>query len=107
MPGCIEMGRSATNCVAGRLVWGAVNIEQPVKFGLERATGLEPATSSLGSWHSTTELRPHYISIYPIPPKFQTRRIALKSHGGYVPPRIDLFVIIWRPFYVISLSAEA
>src|SRR5262249_55072971 len=26
-------------------------------FG-ERATGLEPATSSLGSWHSTTELRP-------------------------------------------------
>jgi hypothetical protein len=26
----------------------------------ERATGLEPATSSLGSWHSTTELRPRY-----------------------------------------------
>ena len=25
---------------------------------VERATGLEPATSSLGSWHSTTELRP-------------------------------------------------
>ncbi len=25
---------------------------------LERATGVEPATSSLGSWHSTTELRP-------------------------------------------------
>src|SRR5262249_31644729 len=24
----------------------------------ERATGVEPATSSLGSWHSTTELRP-------------------------------------------------
>ena len=30
---------------------------------LERETGLEPATSSLGSWHSTTELLPlsqHY-----------------------------------------------
>ena len=27
-------------------------------FRRERATGLEPATSSLGSWHSTTELRP-------------------------------------------------
>src|SRR5215467_9905855 len=26
---------------------------------LERETGLEPATSSLGSWHSTTELLPH------------------------------------------------
>src|ERR1700722_11606756 len=25
---------------------------------VERATGVEPATSSLGSWHSTTELRP-------------------------------------------------
>ena len=25
---------------------------------LERETGLEPATSSLGSWHSTTELLP-------------------------------------------------
>jgi hypothetical protein len=28
----------------------------------ERATGFEPATSSLGSWHSTAELRPHYRS---------------------------------------------
>ena len=25
---------------------------------MERETGLEPATSSLGSWHSTTELLP-------------------------------------------------
>ena len=25
---------------------------------MERATGVEPATSSLGSWHSTTELHP-------------------------------------------------
>ncbi len=25
---------------------------------LERPTGFEPATSSLGSWHSATELRP-------------------------------------------------
>ena len=28
---------------------------------LERATGVEPATSSLGSWHSTTELRPRRL----------------------------------------------
>ncbi len=27
-------------------------------LNLERETGLEPATSSLGSWHSTTELLP-------------------------------------------------
>jgi hypothetical protein len=30
---------------------------KPLK-SLERATGVEPATSSLGSWHSTAELRP-------------------------------------------------
>jgi hypothetical protein len=29
----------------------------------ERATGFEPATSSLGSWHSTTELRPRTICL--------------------------------------------
>src|SRR5260370_26762724 len=28
------------------------------RLGGERATGFEPATSSLGSWHSTPELRP-------------------------------------------------
>jgi hypothetical protein len=28
---------------------------------LERAMGLEPTTSSLGSWHSTTELRPLFF----------------------------------------------
>ena len=27
-------------------------------FGRKRASGFEPPTSSLGSWHSTTELRP-------------------------------------------------
>jgi hypothetical protein len=38
--------------------------------GLERETGIEPATSSLGSWRSTAELLPlivrqvhHYISV--------------------------------------------
>jgi hypothetical protein len=40
-----------------------------MSFG-ERETGLEPATSSLGSWHSTTELLPRVIlcgtSVQPI-----------------------------------------
>jgi hypothetical protein len=31
----------------------------------ERATGVEPATSSLGSWHSTTELRPRRLELVP------------------------------------------
>ena len=30
-------------------------------FLRERATGVEPATSSLGSWHSTAELRPREL----------------------------------------------
>src|SRR5262249_12574774 len=30
----------------------------PLAGSLERPTGFEPATSSLGSWHSATELRP-------------------------------------------------
>ena len=30
-------------------------------LGKERATGVEPATSSLGSWHSTAELRPQEL----------------------------------------------
>ena len=28
---------------------------------LKRASGFEPLTSSLGSWHSTTELRPQFV----------------------------------------------
>ena len=35
--------------------WGVANL-----LKMERETGLEPATSSLGSWHSTTELLPHF-----------------------------------------------
>ena len=31
---------------------------QPETYVSERAMGFEPTTSSLGSWHSTTELRP-------------------------------------------------
>ena len=31
---------------------------------MERETGLEPVTSSLGSWHSTTELLPQSVIIF-------------------------------------------
>ena len=34
---------------------------------LERAKGFEPSTSSLGSWHSTTELRPRVPKMLPAP----------------------------------------
>src|SRR6185436_20317321 len=40
---------------------GSRLLEPPVR--MERATGIEPATSSLGSWHSAAELRPHLARI--------------------------------------------
>ncbi len=33
------------------------------KKRIKRETGFEPATSSLGSWRSTTELLPHLVSL--------------------------------------------
>ena len=30
---------------------------------MERETGIEPATSSLGSWHSTAELLPLAVAV--------------------------------------------
>ena len=35
----------------------------PHSCHMERAKGFEPSTSSLGSWHSTAELRPHQSSV--------------------------------------------
>jgi hypothetical protein len=37
----------------------------------ERETGLEPATSSLGSWHSTTELLPQLPLKFRSEPKYK------------------------------------
>jgi hypothetical protein len=39
---------------------------KPLIF-LERETGVEPATSSLGSWHSTTELLPLALLFFYLP----------------------------------------
>ena len=41
----------------GRMGQGKKNARIGAKK-MERETGVEPATSSLGSWHSTTELLP-------------------------------------------------
>ena len=51
---------------------------------LERETGLEPATSSLGSWHSTTELLPRSCQIgYLAEPTGLAgpRLQSIRSHG--------------------------
>jgi hypothetical protein len=46
---------------------------------MERETGLEPATSSLGSWHSTTELLPLALLFYYLPVFKALRPLYCKS----------------------------
>jgi hypothetical protein len=59
---------------------------------MERETGLEPATSSLGSWHSTTELLPlnwHFkyskINRLRARPKSPSLRISVSSNNYRLP----------------------
>src|SRR5213594_496587 len=47
------------------------------QLAAERATGFEPATSSLGSWHSTPELRPRGYSVITY-----TVRLAVYARGN-------------------------
>ena len=44
---------------------------------VERATGFEPATSTLGRWHSTAELRPPVYAFAPL--LVQSPRVAFKN----------------------------
>ncbi len=57
---------------------------------LERETGVEPATSSLGSWHSTTELLPRscvfrYLTVLQRFSRFPGQSIqslqSIQNHG--------------------------
>jgi hypothetical protein len=59
-PGAKKAGVNSRHCVSD----GLHSLQRDTYVSgiekLERETGLEPATSSLGSWHSTTELLPLY-----------------------------------------------
>jgi hypothetical protein len=46
---------------------------------MERETGLEPATSSLGSWHSTTELLPHACVFSYLPESKDLKSLTCQS----------------------------
>ena len=46
---------------------------------MERETGFEPATSSLGSWHSTTELLPPGVT----PPSQQILSQSVKTGATF------------------------
>src|SRR5208283_2484299 len=58
------------------------------KLVMERETGLEPATSSLGSWHSTTELLPPSVK-----PASSLSQLDWLSLGPAIPsvPPIQLY----------------
>src|SRR5262249_36484853 len=46
---------------------GTLELASAYRLASERAMGFEPTTSSLGSWHSTTELRPQSIAGHEFP----------------------------------------
>ena len=76
---------------------------------LERATGLEPATSSLGSWHSTTELRPPWFRSSPNLVEHQKKKcpgLVLLSHsiGAVVPSALEGLTAVFGMGTGVALS---
>src|SRR5438552_16814473 len=56
----------------------------------ERATGFEPVTSSLGSWHSTPELRPQSgRNVFPQPARCQSSLFPIAPRGDGLPSRLE------------------
>src|SRR5579863_7284179 len=88
---------------------------------MERETGLEPATSSLGSWHSTTELLPlsaiSYLaesvrlprpSVYPILPfGCQNRQHASLRIRPHSPRRLLLMLSVPAVHFALQSSFQA
>src|SRR5205814_7578987 len=87
----------------------------------ERATGFEPVTSSLGSWHSTPELRPrtstwagsvpkscHFINLALgtlVAPGYDVLLISLQF-VRLVPSCTDLGHVLWQSCYNITLPVQ-
>src|SRR5262245_42577237 len=61
---------------------GALNMRSDEEFRQERAMGFEPTTSSLGSWHSTTELRPRPVYFMVIPGSLRVTCLLGVLQGG-------------------------
>jgi hypothetical protein len=56
---------------------------------MERGTGIEPATSSLGSWHSTAELPPLAFTL--VREGLLVTKQAFFTHASYSnSPRADM-----------------
>src|ERR1700681_399255 len=69
---------------------------------MERETGAEPATSSLGSWHSTTELLPPSVksAIYLNPLDFLGQRPVYSVHAVYP------ILPVWMPKWTAKQTAQ-
>ena len=57
-----------------------------IELELERAMGFEPTTSSLGSWHSTTELHPRTV-LRPVNQALAPSRIITLRTASFKKPR--------------------
>jgi hypothetical protein len=78
----------------------ALSLDPRKRDSKERAMGFEPTTSSLGSWHSTTELRPQHR------PRFDKHLRAATSlfcHYLFQPKR----GILQNSLIIPSLDVEA
>ena len=63
LPGQVYPGRPGAKTVGKLAGLQIVRFLLSVMEKMERETGIEPATSSLGSWHSTAELLPLGVAI--------------------------------------------
>src|SRR6266851_10001627 len=79
---------------------GATALRRNPPRRLERPTGFEPATSSLGSWHSATELRP------PVLPYSSLRQwpVNRKLHSCIRSARLRLRLAVLLERHVVGLD---
>src|SRR5579863_9563491 len=96
------------------LIWRGMQVIEK----MERETGVEPATSSLGSWHSTTELLPPIGTSLPrkcVSSPILPQRGGGLAHGNtaiadcYLPARKrrDQFVFYWANYIAAILPLRS
>src|ERR1035438_7899359 len=83
------------------LIWRGMQVIK----NMERETGLEPATSSLGSWHSTTELLPlnSHRLLASLPLFYAANGLAINRHAQQTSDSVRWLAVggsplIWNGF---------
>src|SRR6202011_703157 len=74
---------------------------------MERETGFEPATSSLGSWHSTTELLPLALLFFYLPVFKGLRPLCRGVYSVYcVHPKPWVLTAKWTVKWTVNQSGK-